>query len=97
MVEEANGGGRTVAAQLNIKDAEIVRKVRELAARRGQPVTTLVRALVDSEWQRGEQADRERDAWLRAVQERVRRATPPETAGMSIKAIMDSIYEDDDR
>ena len=36
-----------MATQLNIKDAETVRRVRELARLRGEPVTATVRALVE--------------------------------------------------
>ena len=87
-----------MATQLNIKDARTVQRVRELARERGEPVTATLRSLVDREWQaREEQLQRKIDANLRVmreIQEEVRRVTPPETARMTLKEIMDSIYDD---
>ena len=88
-----------MTTQLNIKDAETVRRVRELARQRGEPVTATVRALVDKEWrERKEEKERRWQETLRVVreiQDEVRRITPPETQGMTLKEIMDSIYDVD--
>ena len=83
-----------MGAQLNIKDAETVRKARELARRRQQPVTSYFRALIERDWQAEE-------AKTDAVLEEVRAISadfvanmPIEWRGKTSRDIMDSIYDD---
>ena len=88
-----------MATQLNIKDAETVRKARDLAQAKGQPVTAFLRALVDREWDEREARKKAQAAadlrFVHELQESVRRKVPPEMRGGTLKEIMDSIYDDE--
>jgi hypothetical protein len=85
-----------MATQLNIKDPETVRIVREHAARTGRSVTATVREAVERDRAAQEADWTRRKAELYALVEEVRRNAPPETLRMSSWEIMESIYDDDE-
>ena len=85
-----------MATQLNLKDPVLVERARELARRRGQPVTATLRKLVDREWEADERNRRDRRTELAALLAEVRRDMPAELHDMSAEEIANSIYDDDE-
>jgi hypothetical protein len=83
-----------MATQLNIKDAKTVERARELARRSGQPVTAVIRDLVDREWQSEEQKLSELLAKFDRLTEEARRNMPEEARHLTSKEAMDLIYVD---
>lgn len=83
-----------MATQLNIKDPILIERARDLAKRRGQPVTTTLRALVDREWEAGESERAERLARMRRWADEVYAQMPEDVKKMSSKEVMDLIYDD---
>jgi antitoxin VapB len=81
-----------MATQLNIKDEQTVARARELARRSGQPVTAVIRDLVDTEWKK--QTHEDFIAELDRVTAEFKRNMPEEMRGLTSKEIMDSIYVD---
>lgn len=85
-----------MATQLNIKDAETVRMVRDYAAETGRTVTATVRAAIENDRRVRETEIAEK---VKAVQEIVaefQRRIPEEWRGKTSKEIMDSIYDDNE-
>lgn len=84
-----------MGVQFNIKDAETVRKTRELASGSGRSMTEVIRAAIDREWR--EREDRVADKIRRAneIVERFQQNMPAEWHGKTSKEIMDSIYDED--
>lgn len=85
-----------MAAQLNIKDPVLIERARELAARRGQPVTTTLRSLVDGAWEADSKDRDRRRAELDQLIAEIRADMPEDVKKMTSKEIMDSIYDDDE-
>ena len=85
-----------MAMQLNIKDAETVRMVREYAAQTGRTVTATVRAAIENDRRKREAEIAET---IRGVQEMLKGSKDlwkPEWRDRSLKEVMDSIYDDDE-
>ena len=84
-----------MASQLNIKDAVLIERVRSLAALRQEPVTAMLRHLVDAAWKDRDREVEDRLAAMRAFTAQMQAAVPAELRGVSSREIMDSIYDDD--
>lgn len=84
-----------MGVQFNLKDAETVRKTKELATGTGRSMTEVIRAAIDREWR--EREDRVRKAMrdVRAISAEFRRQMPEDWRGKTSKEIMDSIYNED--
>ena len=84
-----------MGAQFNIKDAETVRKTRELAIGSGRSMTEVIRAAIDREWHEREAlvADKVRQA--NEIVKRFQQNMPADWRGKTSKQITDSIYSDD--
>ncbi|KQU62142.1 hypothetical protein ASG67_03160 [Sphingomonas sp. Leaf339] len=84
-----------MGAQFNIKDAETVRKTRELAIGSGRSMTEVIRAAIDREWHEREAlvADKVRQA--NEIVKRFQQNMPADWRGKTSKQIMDSIYDHD--
>ena len=85
-----------MGAQLNIKDEELVRRVKRLAERRRHPVTAYLRTLVDRDWQAQEAETEALLAEVRAISAEFVANLPPEWKGKTSREIMDSIYDDNE-
>ena len=85
-----------MSIQLNIKDEDLVRRTKELARRRRQPVTAYLRALIDSDRQAQEVEREALLAKVNAISAEFVANLPPEWKGKTSKEIMDSIYDDDE-
>ncbi|WP_375392053.1 type II toxin-antitoxin system VapB family antitoxin [uncultured Sphingomonas sp.] len=84
-----------MATQLNIKDAETVRLVRQYAQETGRSVTATVRTAIEND-RRAHEADIvERMLRLEALVAEVRADMPEEWRDKSSKEIMDSMYDDE--
>ena len=82
-------------AQLNIKDAETVRLVRDYAAQTKRTVTATVREAVERDL-RAREADIEaRIQQVNELVDEVRRTMPAEWRNKSSAEIMESMYDDD--
>jgi hypothetical protein len=85
-----------MAAQLNIKDPETVRLVREHAARTGRTVTATVRDAVEKEKLAREADIAERIRLINELVDEVRRDMPDEYRNMSSWEMMESMYDDNE-
>lgn len=85
-----------MGAQLNIKDEEIVDKVRKLAVADGRPMVATIRALVDQEWCRREDERAKLLARMIAFTEEIHAAMPGDVKGMTSEEIMEAIYDDNE-
>lgn len=83
-----------MASQLNIKDDETVREIREYAAETGRTATATIREAIRNDRARRQADVQERIRRVNALIDEVRRNAPPETLKMTSKQIMDSIYDD---
>ena len=83
-----------MATQLNIKDAETVRAVRQYAAETGRSVTATVREAIAADRARREADLGERRRELDDLLADIRAYMPEDVKRMTSKEIMDSIYDD---
>ena len=81
--------------QLNIKDARTVRLARDIAARRGQTVTAVIRQALERE-EAAQEADIERKIQGGfAILRDVRAMWKPGTRNLTFEEIMNAMYDDD--
>lgn len=85
-----------MATQLNIKDDDTVREVRQYAAETGRTVTATIRESVRNDRSRREQEIAERIRRANELIDEVRRNMPPETRAMTSWEITESIYDDNE-
>lgn len=83
-----------MATQLNIKDPETVRVVREYAAETGRSIPATIRAAVENDRRARRATIDDKIKRANAIVDEVRRRMPDEWRGKSSKEIMDSIYDD---
>lgn len=84
-----------MGVQLNIKDVETVRLARELAKQSHKSVTETIRDALEAK-ARGAAEEREaRLADMVAFADEAYAAMPDDVKKMSLKEIMDSIYDED--
>lgn len=84
-----------MATQLNIKDVETVRLVRQYAQETGRSVTATVRAAIENDRRAHEAGMVERMQRVDALVAEVRANMPEEWRDKSAKEIMDSMYDDE--
>ena len=83
-----------MATQLNIKDAQTVRLVREYAAETGRTVTATIKAAIENDRRVRLGIVDAKITRLRNVLAAVRRDMPDNIRGMTTEEIGNSIYDD---
>lgn len=83
-----------MGAQLNIKDAETIELARDLAKKLGKSVTATVREALEEKARAREAEIEERIAAVMEIVEGIQDRIPPEVKAMSLKEILDSIYDE---
>lgn len=83
-----------MGVQLNIKDAETIRLARALAAQAGTSVTETIRVALEAVAREREAESAARLADMIAFSEEAFAAMPDNIRRMSLKEIMDSIYDE---
>lgn len=84
-----------MGVQLNIKDAETVRLARELAKQLHKSVTETIREALEAKAQAAAQEREKRIADMTALADEAYAAMPDDVKKMSLKELMDSIYDED--
>lgn len=84
-----------MGVQLNIKDAETVRLARDLAKLLHKSVTETVREALEAKARSAAEEREKRLADMIALADEAYVAMPDDVKKMSLKEIMDSIYDDD--
>lgn len=85
-----------MGVQLNIKDEETVRAIREYAAETGRTVTATVRTAVENDRRSRAAAREERLKGAYEILKGVRELWHPDTENMTSKELMDAIYDDNE-
>ena len=83
-----------MGVQLNIKDGETIRLARELAAQAGTSVTETIRVALEAAARKREAESDAQLADMIAFSEEAFRTIPGDVKKMSLKEIMDSIYDE---
>ena len=84
-----------MGAQLNIKDAETIELARSLAQQLGKSVTATIREALEEKARARDEEVAAKIATINELLADVHRNLPPEVRAMSLKEIMDSIYDED--
>lgn len=84
-----------MGAQFNIKDAETVRKTRELASYSGRSMTEVIRAAIDREWREREDLVADKIRRANEIVDRIQGQLPEGWRGKTSKEIMDELYDED--
>ena len=84
-----------MATQLNIKDEQTVRLIKEYAAETGRTVTATVKTAIENDRRARAEELQERLRAAHDILKDVRKLWKPETEGMTLKQIMDSIYDEE--
>lgn len=85
-----------MATQLNIKDPVFIARARELARRKGQPVTATLRALLDTVWLADEAERTGRLAKMQAFTLALQAAVPDDVRQSTSRQVMDLLYDADE-
>ena len=84
-----------MATQLNLKDPVLIERVRDLARRKGQPITTTLRNLVDKEWHSQQVEASARLTRMMAFTRELQAQVPEELRHLPSKEVMSSIYDEE--
>ncbi|MBJ6120623.1 type II toxin-antitoxin system VapB family antitoxin [Sphingomonas mollis] len=84
-----------MGVQFNIKDAETVRKTRELASGSGRSMTEVIRAAIDREWREREDLVADKIRRANEIVDRIQAQLPEGWRGKTSKEIMDELYDED--